>query len=113
MAPPLDLDRLADIADGDRQLIVEIGSLYLATAARYLEDMRRNLGTETELRRLAHALKGASRNVGAERVAELAATAEEQGVDEAGLVRLERQLDEVRQFFEETLGSTGENEPAG
>ncbi|HFA59556.1 MAG TPA: response regulator, partial [Rhodospirillales bacterium] len=113
MAPPLDLDRLADIADGDRQLIVEIGSLYLATATRYLEDMRRNLGTEAELRRLAHALKGASRNVGAERVAELAATAEEQGVDEAGLVRLERQLDEVRQFFEETLGSAGENEPAG
>ncbi len=113
MAPPMDLDRLAEIADGDRQLIVEIGSLYLATAARYLEEMRQALDSDPELRRLAHALKGASRNVGADRVAELAEAAERNGIDAAGLVRLERQVEEVRQFFEETLGAGERSGTAG
>ncbi len=105
MDPPIDLDRLAEIADGDRQLVTEIGSLYLATAGRYLEDMRRAIGDEAELERLAHALKGASRNLGAGRVAELAEAAETGGIDEAGIDRLERAVEEVRRFFEETLAA--------
>ncbi len=112
MDPPIDLERLTDIADGDRQLIIEIGSLYVATATRYVEDMRRALGATDEVQRLAHALKGASRNVGAERIAELAEAAEKHGIDASGLDLLERHVDEVRQFFEETLAASGGGEPA-
>ncbi len=111
MDPPIDLERLAEVADGDRQLVIEIGSLYLATASRYLDDMRRALGSERELGRLAHALKGASRNVGAEGVAELAEKAERNGVDEAAIELLERRLEEVRRFFEETLAAGEERPP--
>ncbi len=98
---PVDVDRLAEITDGDPQLVDEIGSLYLVTAARYLEELRGTAGSGREAREVAHALKGASRNIGAVRVAELAERVEKNGMEPETVEELHRRVEEVRSFFEE------------
>ena len=37
---PIDLEQLGSFTDGDEQLERELGSLYLATATLYLDEMR-------------------------------------------------------------------------
>jgi HPt (histidine-containing phosphotransfer) domain-containing protein len=72
---PLDLERLASFTGGDPQLERELISLYLATSALYLERMRAAGGGEGWAK-AAHALKGASANIGATAMARLAEAAE-------------------------------------
>jgi HPt (histidine-containing phosphotransfer) domain-containing protein len=98
---PLAIERLTEFTDGDRQLERELSSLYLSTATLYVDEMRANLANTEEWRRTAHALKGASANIGATEVARLAKEAEQAGPSPALLASLEDALEEVRRFFRE------------
>ena len=98
---PMTIERLLQFTDGDEQLERELASLYLSTASLYVEEMRGLLTNEAEWRRTAHALKGASANIGAVEVARLAADAEQAPPTPERLGELEDALDDVRTFFRE------------
>jgi HPt (histidine-containing phosphotransfer) domain-containing protein len=93
------VERLQEFTDGDAQLERELSSLYLSTATLYLDEMRASLTNAEEWRRTAHALKGASGNIGAVEVARLAAEAERSDPAPDRLAGLEDALEEVRRFF--------------
>jgi CheY-like chemotaxis protein len=100
-AAPIDLAHFESFTDGDAQLERELASIYLATAAAYLAEMREAAAAGEPWDRAAHSLKGASANIGARDVAVLAKEAEHAaalGSDELG--RIEEALDAVRGFFE-------------
>ncbi len=96
--PAVDAARLDAVTDGDRQLARELGSLYLTTAERYCAELER--ATEpAEVSRIAHALKGASRNLGITAVARLAERIEKAGSCEDVLGELRGRLEQVREYF--------------
>ena len=86
--------------DGDPQLEGELSALFLSTAEVYLRDMREALDEGRAWTSIAHALKGASANLGARRVAALALTAERSAPSRSQLDAIESAIDEVRAFFE-------------
>lgn len=96
----LDLDHLRSFTDGDLQLEDELVTLYLSTAEVYLQRMRDALGSGQPWGAIAHALKGASGNLGARRVHSLALAAEHSAPSPAQLEVIERAIDEVRGSFE-------------
>jgi HPt (histidine-containing phosphotransfer) domain-containing protein len=91
--------------DGDPQLERELGSLYLASAGLYLEEMRAALRAGGDWRGAAHSLKGASANIGAVEVAALAAEAEKAAPSPELLRRLAQAVETVRRFFDERHGA--------
>jgi CheY-like chemotaxis protein/HPt (histidine-containing phosphotransfer) domain-containing protein len=100
--PVLDLDHLRDFTDGDPQLEGELSALFLSTAEVYLRDMRAALHEGRAWSASAHALKGASANLGARGVAALALTAERSAPSRAQLDAIEAAIGQVRAFFERT-----------
>lgn len=100
-AEPVQAERLREFTDGDAQLERELTSLYLSTATLYLDEMRGSFGNAEDWTRTAHALKGASANIGAVEVARLAAEAERAGPTPTRLAGLEDALEDVRRFFRE------------
>jgi HPt (histidine-containing phosphotransfer) domain-containing protein len=106
--PLMDLVHLRSFTDGDAQLEQELGALYLATADLYLARMAAALegghGGGGDWSSAAHALKGASANLGARRVAALAAAAERAPAEPDRLAALRRAIEEVRAFFERGRG---------
>jgi CheY-like chemotaxis protein len=104
---PIALDRFTSFTDGDGQLERELGSLYVATADLYLEEMRAALGGGG-WSRAAHSLKGASANIGATEMARLAAQAEKAPASPELLAALDEALAEVRRFFRDRT-RTGTN----
>ena len=99
-APVIDLDHLRSFTEGDAQLEQELGALYLATADIYLNRMAAALDGGADWSAAAHALKGASANLGALRVAGLAAAAEKAAPDPERIGALRRAIEEVRAFFD-------------
>src|SRR3954447_11926081 len=99
-AIPLDFERLDSFTDGDTQLERELASLYLSTAAIYLGQMRAAAGGDAWAR-AAHALKGASANIGATEVARIAGDAEHAASSAECLVQLDEALGGVRALFHE------------
>lgn len=97
--PIIDLDHLATFTDGDRALEAELGILYVTSAEEYLEQMGEALRSGVSWFSAAHALKGASSNLGACRVAALALEAERSSPDEASLDALRGAIEEVRGFL--------------
>ncbi len=95
---PIEVARLTSFTDGDPQLERELTSLYLATASLYLDEMRTGLGGGGGWSRAAHALKGASANIGAAIVARLAEEAERAAPSTDRLARIDQALDAVRGF---------------
>lgn len=93
------LERLHEFTDGDEQLERELVSLYLSTAALYLDELRARLGRAEDWRSTAHALKGASVNIGALDLAQLAAEAEQAGPCPDRLAGLEDALALIRDAF--------------
>src|SRR5690606_10099963 len=69
--------------------------LYLSTARGSLDELRRSLVGRGDWSRPAHALKGASANLGAVEMARLAAEAEHTAASPERLTRLELALDAV------------------
>jgi hypothetical protein len=97
--PILDLEHLASFTDGDRSLEDELAALYLSTAEVYLGQMREALEGGGSWRSAAHALKGASANLGARRVAALALAAEHSSPTAALLGPLRAGIEDVKGFF--------------
>lgn len=79
-APILDLRYLNDVTSGDKKFIADILNDYLREMDSYLSELdtslkERSLGTAL---RAAHTIRGASANVGATRVRDLAGKIESQ-----------------------------------
>jgi HPt (histidine-containing phosphotransfer) domain-containing protein len=99
--PIVDLDHLLGFTDGDLELESELSALFLSSAEAYFDRMNRSLQGGTPWTSSAHALKGASANLGARRLAALARAAEQQPPAAAELAMIRRAIDEVSAFFEE------------
>ena len=97
--PVLDLDHLRGFTDGDPQLEGELSTLFLSTAEMYLRGMHEALASGRPWSSIAHALKGASANLGARRLSALALVAERSEPSRSQLQAIERAVDEVRTFF--------------
>jgi HPt (histidine-containing phosphotransfer) domain-containing protein len=97
--PVMDLDHLTVFTDGDPSLEHELAALYVASAQHYLAAMAKALAAGEAWTAHAHALKGASANLGARRVAVLALAAERAWPQEALLAALRAAVDEVGRFF--------------
>jgi CheY-like chemotaxis protein len=108
MAPAhaFEMERLNAFTEGDPQLERELTSLYLATASLYLEQMQAGLAGGGGWSAAAHALKGASANIGAAAVARLAAEAEHAAPCTERLDGLREALAAVRDFLHLHLGDT-------
>jgi DNA-binding response OmpR family regulator len=96
--PVIDLDHLSGFTDGDRQLEDELLTLFLSSADVYLARMSEALRAGQSWKSVAHALKGASANLGARRVMELALAAERSPPSAAQLEALRVSVEEVRSF---------------
>jgi HPt (histidine-containing phosphotransfer) domain-containing protein len=94
--PVIDLAHLRSFTDGDPQLENELLTLFLSTADTYLASMSEALGTGEAWTATAHALKGASANLGARRVMALALVAEGTGANAEQLAALRGAIEEVR-----------------
>jgi CheY-like chemotaxis protein len=94
--PVLDLGHLRHMTDGDAQLEGELIALFLSTSELYLETMREALHAGRPWSATAHALKGASANLGARRVATLALVAERSAPSLGQLEAIEQALGELR-----------------
>lgn len=103
--PVVDVDHLHGFTDGDRALERELAELYLSSADVYLQRLEGALGDSEGWRRHAHALKGASGNLGAREVAALAAEAEHGRPKRGTLEALVAAVDRVRRFFAARSGS--------
>jgi CheY-like chemotaxis protein len=109
--PIIDLDHLLGFTDGDLELESELSALFLSSAEAYFDRMSRSLQAGTPWTSSAHALKGASANLGARRLAALARAAEQQPPAAADLELIRRAIDEVSAFFEERHRAGGPTPP--
>jgi HPt (histidine-containing phosphotransfer) domain-containing protein len=97
--PVLDLDHLRGFTEGDPEVEGELSALFLSTAEAYLRGMREALASGRPWAAIAHALKGASGNLGARRLATLARVAEGSAPERAQLDAIAHALEEVRALF--------------
>ena len=100
----LDAGRMDEVTEGDRQLEIELASLYVSTAQRYVDQMALCLSQGQEWSAPAHALKGASANLGAVKMQELAKAAEQGSPSPEIMASLEHGLEEVRSALVERTG---------
>jgi HPt (histidine-containing phosphotransfer) domain-containing protein len=90
----LDLTYLIEASDGDVDFIADIVNDYLTEMKKHISELRTSSATHDIplLLRAAHTVKGASANVGANRVKEVAARLEMQakkGIEEGSLAMIE------------------------
>jgi HPt (histidine-containing phosphotransfer) domain-containing protein len=97
--PIVDIDHLLSFTDGDLELESELSILFLSSAEAYFDKMSRSLQSDTPWTKTAHALKGASANLGARRLAAMARSAEHQPPSAADLEAIRQAIDEVGAFF--------------
>lgn len=95
----IDEAHLTTFTDGDAALEDELAELFLSTALGYLKRMKEAIKEERSWSAEAHALKGASGNLGAQRVAALARRAEFMPPSADEIDAIERAIDDVRTFF--------------
>ena len=99
--PIVDMDHLLSFTDGDLELESELSVLFLSSAEAYFDKLSRSLQAGTPWSSSAHALKGASANLGARRLAALARASEHQPPATADLAAIRRAIDDVSAFFAE------------
>ncbi|MEM7022213.1 MAG: Hpt domain-containing protein [Pseudomonadota bacterium] len=97
--PIIDMDHLLSFTDGDMELESELSVLFLSSAEAYYTNMMRSLSSGTPWKSSVHALKGASANLGARRLAALARAVEHQDPAPADLEEIRQAIDEVSAFF--------------
>lgn len=97
--PIVDEGHLRDFTDGDLALEDELAELYVKTALGYLKRMKEAIEEERSWSAEAHALKGASGNLGAARVAALARQAEFMPPSSDMIEVLETAVSDVKTFF--------------
>lgn len=105
--PLLDLSRLEVALGGDTSMIGDILEMYESTAAADLEGLKAavSAGDVDTVTRKAHSLKGASANVGADRVAGVAADVERAG-REGAVDRASVLLDALIEAFDQTVAAS-------
>ena len=96
--PVIDVGHLLGFTEGDLQLEGELLALFLSSAEVYLAAMSESLRAGQSWAATAHALKGASANLGARRVMTLALAAERSPPRPTQLDALRKAVDEVRAF---------------
>jgi DNA-binding response OmpR family regulator len=96
--PVIDVSHLSGFTEGDLQLEGELLALFLSSAEAYLVAMSESLRAGQDWAATAHALKGASANMGARRVMTLALAAERSPPGPTQLHALRQAVDEVRAF---------------
>jgi HPt (histidine-containing phosphotransfer) domain-containing protein len=94
---PIDLAHLSRQTLGDRDIEREVLGLFVQQALTAREEIGN--ASKRERLRLAHALKGSARGVGAFRIADCLAELEERPEDASVLGRLSGLIDEVRGFI--------------
>lgn len=99
---PIDLVHLARQTLGDRELEREI--LQLMACQVESCDARIDLATAAERRSLAHAIKGAARNVGAFALGDAAEAVEEEPADDGRLPAMKAELRRAGSFIRTLLG---------
>ena len=102
--PVLDLDHLRGFTEGDPQLESELAALFLATVEMYLREMQEALTGGRPWASIAHALKGASGNLGARRLSALALLAERSEPNRPQLEAIAHAVEEVRALFAQRVG---------
>jgi CheY-like chemotaxis protein len=95
----IDTGRFASFTQGDPQLKHELGALFVSTALGYLREMERVQREGGDWSRAAHALKGASANIGAVALASLAAKAEHTMPNATMLAQLHTAFGAAQAFF--------------
>lgn len=98
--PAVDLDHLLSFTDGDLELEAELSALFLSSAQAYFDQMEGSLQAGLPWKSSAHALKGASANLGARRLAALAHAAEHLVPAKSDLQSIRQAIDEVGRVFE-------------
>lgn len=104
---PINLDRLRDISDGDREFEGELIELFVEDQRTRLTELLDAIDRHdcTRVRELSHAVKGASANIGAETLREIALRLEQMGHDEhldearPALRELETGFQAIRQYL--------------
>lgn len=97
--PVVDEGHLSAFTDGDTALEDELSELFVSTARGYVKRMKEALRDERPWSAEAHALKGASANLGAKRVAVLARQAEFMLPSGDQIDAIDKAIDEVQTFF--------------
>ncbi len=96
----VDTSRLESFTGTDPTVEAELAALFIETAQLYLGRLKTAMGDVAAWQRSAHALKGASANIGAVAVARLAAQQEQREPDLEALRCLEMEVAAVRRAFE-------------
>ncbi len=105
--PPVDQERLSEIADGDAATIRELVDLYLSQADELLPQIEAAVSSEaaSDLRQLAHKLAGASATCGMAAIVPALRQLEQMGAQghlgeaAAACQECRRQLDRIRSFL--------------
>jgi len=92
---PVNIQRLNDITDGDREFERELIEAFLADTERHVADLESAVREEDgeALKIQAHAIKGSSANAGARRLEEIAVRLEE--------IRVEKESERARELIED------------
>ena len=104
MQEPVDMTHLNDFTGGDVQLEKELATLFVVTAEQYIKQLAAALDQAETWRKAAHALKGASGNIGAKALYTLALRAEQAPPSDQVLGEITKSFEAVRAFF---LGRRG------
>lgn len=90
---------LTSFTEGDAELEDELAELFVSTAHGYLKRMKEAIKEDRGWSAEAHALKGASANLGARRVAALARNAEFAPPSDDQITLIEAAIADVKTFF--------------
>ena len=98
----VDLSRIQETSDGDLEFERELIGMYIDDAEEHVTGIcSTDPSSHTEIKKLAHTLKGASANMGAGAV-QAASNAIEQDASNGGLPNFDAQKVELQKAFEET-----------
>lgn len=95
----IDEAHLGSFTEGDAALEDELAELFVNTARGYLKRMKEAVKEDRAWSAETHALKGASANLGAKRVAALARQAEFSPPSEDQIDTIQEAIQEVQTFF--------------
>lgn len=112
-AEPVNLARIQDLADGDREFEIEMYTMFLEDSAGRVAALSRHIekGDADSLLREAHTIKGAAANVGTTKLHLIAAKLEKLDLasDPDGAVRLSNEIshefERVRVFLSAHIAS--------
>lgn len=100
MTTPVDLSNLREMTDGDAELEAELFKEFNSSSESCIQDMQKNCtdGANESFRASAHAMKGTSVNLGADRLGELCKIAQDNHAAPAG--EKEKMVSEIKAEFE-------------